>query len=209
MRPERAFDRNSVDLFGTRPAFGRAQNDHRPDRLFNDTALASRALNRSNLRIAVIERLRQELMDDERVVARRRELAEEKPHAVLIARNLRVNLSVRSFEIGVRIERWSAVSRARYVDDVGVTLFDEPVQMDVDEVLSGRRTPVAEQSRLDLVGGKGLAQKRVFEEVDLTDTQIIRGAPITIHPLERPTVQGPGRNVRNCRSNAVYGDGRR
>ena len=45
--------------------------------------------------------------------ARRRELPEKKPQAVLIWRDLRMNFGIRAFQIGVRIERGTAMSRDR------------------------------------------------------------------------------------------------
>ena len=78
--------------------------------------------------------------------ARSRELAEHKPQAVFIVRDLRMNLGVGAFEIGAGIERRASVSRTGDVDDVGIVLFDQPVQMNVDEVLAWRGSPVTEQS---------------------------------------------------------------
>jgi hypothetical protein len=83
--------------------------------------------------------------------ARRGELAEHKPQAVFIVRDLRVNLGIGAFKIGAGIERWTSVPRTGNEDDVGVMLFDEPVQVNVDEVLPRRGAPVAEKPWLDLL----------------------------------------------------------
>jgi hypothetical protein len=44
---------------------------------------------------------------------------------------------------------------------------DQPVQVRVDEVQAGRRAPVAQQSRLDVLDLQGLAQQRIPQKVDL------------------------------------------
>ena len=68
MRAERAFDRCAVDFFGTRPALGRAQHDHRPDRLFGESIRARFVLDGTDLGVARIECRGQELVNDQRFV---------------------------------------------------------------------------------------------------------------------------------------------
>jgi hypothetical protein len=43
---------------------------------------------------------------------------------------------------------------------------------------------VPEQSWFDLFGLERLSQQGILEEVDLTDAQIIRGAPVAVHLVE-------------------------
>ena len=76
------------------------------------------------------------------------------------------------------------MSRTGDVNDVRIMLFDEAVQMDVDEVLSRRGSPVPEQPRLDLFRLERLAKQGIFEEVDLADAQIVRRTPVAIHLVE-------------------------
>ena len=59
--------------------------------------------------------------------------------------------------------------RAGDVNDVRVVLFNEPVQMNVDEVLSRRSPPMAEQPRLDLLRLERLAKQGILKQVDLAD----------------------------------------
>src|ERR1035441_3137187 len=56
--------------------------------------------------------------------------------------------------------------------------------MEIDEVLSRRRSPVPEQPWLNLFRFQRLSQQGIFKQVDLADAQIIRGAPVAIHPVE-------------------------
>ena len=57
---------------------------------------------------------------------------------------------------------------------------DHAVQVGVDEVQPGRRAPVPEQARLDVLRQQRLAQQRVVEQVDLADRQVVGGAPVGV-----------------------------
>ena len=83
--------------------------------------------------------------------ARRRELPEEKPHTILIRRDLRMDFGVSTFQIGARIERGAAVPGTSDIDDIRIMLFDQAIEMDIDEVLPRRSPPVPEQSWFDLL----------------------------------------------------------
>src|SRR5262249_9144987 len=77
-------------------------------------------------------------------------LLEELAQPGFVARDVRINLRVGSFEVDVPDERRAAVSGARDVNHVEVVLPNDAIQMDVDQILSRRRAPVAEQTRLDV-----------------------------------------------------------
>ena len=109
-----------------------------------------------------------------------RELPEEAPHALLVLRYLGVDLGVRPLEVRVGHEPGAAVAGPRDVDHAQVALLDRPVEMDVEEVESRRRAPVAEQPRLHVLRQQRLAQERVVEEVDLPDGEVVRGAPVRV-----------------------------
>ena len=116
-----------------------------------------------------------------RNAARERELGEEAVHALLIARDERVDLAVGAFEIGIGDQRRAAMSGSGDVDHVEVEFFDQPVQVDIDEVQTRRRSPVAEKPRLDVLLGESLFQQRVVVEIDLPHRQVIGRPPIRIH----------------------------
>jgi hypothetical protein len=82
------------------------------------------------------------------------------------------------------------VSRAGDVDRIQVALADRAVQVDVDQVETGRRPEVAEQARLDVLGGKRLAQQRVVEQVDLRDGEVVRRPPVRVDPAQLGAGQG-------------------
>src|SRR4051794_10528960 len=60
---------------------------------------------------------------------------------------------------------------------VGIGAPDETVQMRVHKAEPRRRPPVTEQPRLDVLRTERLSQEWVFAQVDLPDSQIVRGAP--------------------------------
>src|SRR5262249_32066166 len=74
-----------------------------------------------------------------RDTARKRELPEERAETLLVPGNVRVDLAVRSLEIRVRNETRAAVPGPGDVDRAQIALADRPVEMDVDEVQTGRR----------------------------------------------------------------------
>jgi hypothetical protein len=52
--------------------------------------------------------------------------------------------------------------------------------VNVDEVEAWRGAPAPEETRLDMLLFERLAQQRIVEQVNLTDRQIIGGAPVSI-----------------------------
>ena len=63
-------------------------------------------------------------------------------------------------------------------------LFDKPVQVNVDKVLSRRGSPVAKQPWLDLFSLERLTQKRILKQVDLADAKIVCRTPVPIHLVQ-------------------------
>ena len=60
----------------------------------------------------------------------------------------------------------------------------DAVQVRVDEILSWRRSPVAEQAGLDVRGLQRLAQQRVVEQIDLADRKVVGRAPVGIDAID-------------------------
>ena len=100
---------------------------------------------------ALVDRARRLRRDMARNAAGERELVEEPLHPLLVLRHVGIDLAVGSLEIGVGDQPRAAVAGAGDVDHVEVELLDQPVEMGVDEVQAGRRAPVAEQARLDVL----------------------------------------------------------
>ena len=80
--------------------------------------------------------------DMARNAARKGELFEEPLHPGLVLTDVGIDLAVAALEIGVGDQRRSAMAGAGDVDHVEIVQSDGPVQMDVDEILPRRRSPM-------------------------------------------------------------------
>src|SRR5215475_8808783 len=89
--------------------------------------------------------------DVARDTAGERELGEEPLHALLVLGDVWVDFAVGSLEIGVGDQTGPAVSGTGDVKHVKVVLLDQPVQMNVYEVQAWCRSPVTQESRLDVL----------------------------------------------------------
>src|SRR3712207_1701122 len=94
--------------------------------------------------------------------ARRREPAKQEPHPGDILRDVVMHLGVAALKIGVGVARRSTMSGSGDADQIGVELRDQAVEVDIDEVESSRRAPMAEQPRLNLIRLHWLAQQWIL-----------------------------------------------
>ena len=85
------------------------------------------------------------------------ELLEQPLHPLRVLADVRVDLAVGAFEVGVGDQRRPAVPRADDVDHVQVIALDDPVEVHAEHVQARRRAPVAEQPRLDVLALERLA----------------------------------------------------
>ena len=113
--------------------------------------------------------------------AREAELLEQLLHPLGVLADVRIDLAVGAFEIGMRDQRRPAVPGADDVDHVQVIALDDPIEMHAEHVQARRRAPVAEQPRLDVLALERLLQQRIVEQIDLPDRQIVRGPPVGVH----------------------------
>src|SRR5205823_3207603 len=67
------------------------------------------------------------------------ELGKQTLEPVLILAGVRINFAVGPFQVSVGDQGWSAMPGAGDVQHAQVMLLDEPVQVDIDKVLAGRR----------------------------------------------------------------------
>jgi len=65
------------------------------------------------------------------------------------------------------------VPQARDVDHVEIVFLDDPVHVRVNEVLPGRRSPVAEQYAFDILQLQRPFEQRIGVEADLADRKIV------------------------------------
>src|SRR5476651_2037246 len=131
-----------------------------------------------------MDRARRLRRDMARDTPREAELPEQPLHPDAIPRNVRIELAVGALEPGVGDESRSAVTGPRDVDHLEITRLYGPAEMNIVEIQSGRRSPVAKQPRLDVFEFKRLPQQRIAQQVDLADRQIISGPPPSIDQTE-------------------------
>ncbi len=122
----------------------------------------------------------------------KRELKKELLQSGFVPADVGIDLAVRALEIGVAHDRRPAVPGAGDVDHVEVVFRDDPVQVHVDEVLPGRGAPVSQQHALHIGECQGPLQQRIVVKIDLSDRQIVGGAPVRIHLPEQLRRKSPG-----------------
>ena len=95
--------------------------------------------------------------DMARDAARKRELLEKPFHSGFVLADVGIDLAVAPLEVGVGDQRRATVAGTGDVDHVQIIPSDRPVQMDVDEILAGRRSPMPDHQRFDMGKGERLA----------------------------------------------------
>src|SRR5271156_995728 len=73
----------------------------------------------------------------------KRELREQLFQPGFILADVGINLAVGAFEVNITHDRRAAVTGTGDVEHVKVILFDDPVQMHIDEALARRGAPVS------------------------------------------------------------------
>src|SRR6185437_1184245 len=112
--------------------------------------------------------------------SRKRKLSKELPQPGLILADIGIDLAVRALEIRVAHEGRAAVTGPGHVDHVEVVFLDDPVQVDVNEVLPRGRAPVTQQHGLDVRELQRPFQQWIVVEIDLADRQVIGGTPVSV-----------------------------
>jgi hypothetical protein len=79
-------------------------------------------------------------------------------------------------------------------DHVQIVLFDQAIEMNIDKIQSGCRTPMAQQPRLYVFAGQWDFEQWIILKINLADGEIVRGAPVGIHVFEKRR-----RERRRCR----------
>src|SRR5690348_2496260 len=95
------------------------------------------------------------------------ELTEEALDAVAILLNVRIDLGVGAFKIGVRDEPGPAVSRTDHVNHVEMPLSDHAVPVHIEKVETRGRAPVAQQARLHIIERERAFKQWIVFEVYL------------------------------------------
>ena len=142
-------------------------------------------------------RLRSDVAGDS---PRKGELSEEPLHSRSILGNVRIKLAVSALQVCVRDQGGPAVAGASDEDNVQVQFLDESIEMHVDEVETGRRSPVTQKSRLHVLGAEWLAEQRVVVEINLPHRKIVGRPPISVHFAQFFTREWIGRNFQFTQS---------
>ncbi|MNQ89941.1 hypothetical protein D3C85_1052650 [compost metagenome] len=120
---------------------------------------------------------------------RPRKLPKQANQAVAVALHRRTELGVRAFEVGLGDHRRAAMTGTGDENHVQIVLFDQAIEVGIDQVQPGCRAPMAKQARLDVLQGQRQLQQRVVLEVNLPHGQIIGGPPIGIQTLQLLSIQ--------------------
>ena len=99
--------------------------------------------------------------------AREAELLEQPLHTLGILADLGIDFAVGAFEVGMRDHGRPAMPRSNDIHYVHVVAPDDTVEVHVQHVEAGARTPVAEQPRLDVLPPERFVQGGIVEQVDL------------------------------------------
>ena len=110
----------------------------------------------------------------------------------LVLANVGIDFAVRTLEVRVGDDGWTAVAGTRDVNHVEVVLLDDPVQVHVDEILPGGRAPMAEQHVLHIRERQRPLEQWIVEEKDLAHRQVVGGAPVGVHVVEQFRSKGVG-----------------
>ena len=125
-----------------------------------------------------------------RNAAREGELLAQSRHALFIFGNVGVNFAVGAFQIGIGDEEVTAVAGAGKKDEVEIKLLDDAVEVDIDEVLPGNGTPVADDLLLHLIARQRFPEEGVLKHVELCRREVVGRAPVSIHFLKILIRQG-------------------
>src|SRR3984957_9973632 len=101
-------------------------------------------------------------------------LTEQPLQSVPAPLDRRIMLRVGAFEIAVRHDAGAAVTGANDIDHVQIVVFDQPVEVDIEEIQPRRRAPVTEQTGLDLCERLRRFEQRIVLQVDLPDGKVVR-----------------------------------
>src|SRR6266542_6357036 len=98
--------------------------------------------------------------------------------------------------------------RTANINNIEVELLDQAVEVHINKVQSGRRTPVTEQPRLHMLEFQRFAQQRIGEQIDLSNREVIGRTPVGVHLAQlswRKWLAGEGETGRTGRCSRSHG----
>ena len=134
-----------------RPGLGFAIADDTGDQQFRIVERRAIGMRQSVAELAAfVNGTRRFRRDVARDAAGEGELFEQFLHPRFVLRDVRINLAVGALEISLRHQPRPAVTWAGDVEHAQIAFANEAVEMNIDEVQTGRCAPMAEQSRFDV-----------------------------------------------------------
>ena len=97
-------------------------------------------------------------------------MPEQTAHSLGVLPHRRIDLAVGAFKIGIGHHAGPAMTRTADIDDVEIMRLDDPVEVSIDKIEPGRRAPVSEQPRLNMLGLQWLLEQRVVEQIEICPT---------------------------------------
>ena len=82
---------------------------------------------------------------------------------------VRIQFGIDSFEVSIGDDGGTSMPRAGDEDHVQIELFDQSIQMNIEEVQARSSPPVTQQARFDVVDFEGLFQEGIVIQIDLAD----------------------------------------
>jgi hypothetical protein len=92
------------------------------------------------------------------------ELAEQVVHPVLVARYIRIGLTVAAPEPSIGRDRGATMSGADHVHHVQIAPADHPVHVDIKHVQTRRGAPMPQQAWLDVLARSGSARRALLSK---------------------------------------------
>jgi len=99
---------------------------------------------------AIVDRSRRRGRDVTGDPSGKRELGEELPETGFILADVRIDLAVGALEVGMAHQRRAPVTRTSDIEHIQVILLDDPVQVNVDEILARCGAPVPDHERFHM-----------------------------------------------------------
>ena len=122
--------------------------------------------------------------------AGKRKLLEEFLNSFGVLSDICVDFRIRAFKIGIGDQSRTSMPRSGDIENIQVTQFDNAVQVRVQKIQAGSRSPVSQKTGLYMVGCERLYQESVSQKINLSDREIVRRTPVGMNRFSLGICQG-------------------
>ena len=112
--------------------------------------------------------------------AREGELPEKLAQTILVGTDGRIDFAIGALEPCVGDDTWCAMTRPGDEERIEAARLDDTIEVHIEEVKPGGRTPVSKQPRLDVIHLERFAEQRIIEQINLSNREVIGGAPPSV-----------------------------